>query len=497
MTNKQTEQEVRRTFADVTPNELDNIRAECPTRVAAKTAKQPSVKGWKWATCAMAVVLVAALVCCGVVLGVNGSGSAVAATVTLDVNPSVEIKLNKNQRVVEVTALNADGVAIIGTMDLKNMQLEAAVNALIGSMFREGYFAQNNSVLVSVDAAQNLYDQIVNAVTSEITVYLQDKKIEANVLSQWITESDAAKSIAKKYGISLGKAELINKILANSPEGNYTVEQLAKLTVSQLNLIIETLDIQDLLHGNAPREYIDKDEAIDNALQRASENLQASVTRDDVRALQCKMDYEDGRMVYEVEFIYDTWEFDVDVDAATGAIIKMDKEVADEHSVVDPGRTKLTQEEVMNMVRQLLDLPATEWFQVTYDRKDGVFEVKVNPNKGKFYQIEINDYGDIVSWKEEDIEIMPGPSGEWETQGQAPGDQYAQIWQCVIKFLQSKLKDYDGNIQDTEVEIDYKNNMTVYELEFNFRYQGVLYECECEVAVNTLEILRCKYEIDD
>ena len=46
----------------------------------------------------------------------------------------------------------------------------------------------------------------------------------------------------------------------------------------------------------------------------------------DVRELKCELDREDGVMVYEVEFKKDGFEYDYDIDAKTGKVLKAKKE---------------------------------------------------------------------------------------------------------------------------------------------------------------------------
>lgn len=136
-----------------------------------KTSSNPM---WKVATCALAFVLIAVLVVGSV--GLYGEYAS-AATVSLDVNPSIEIKLNNKQKVVSVTPLNTDGEIILGTMDLRGSNLDVVINALIGSMLRNGYLSDlSNSVLVSVDSSKSVYDSIVQKVTDEITVMLSDNR---------------------------------------------------------------------------------------------------------------------------------------------------------------------------------------------------------------------------------------------------------------------------------------------------------------------------------
>ena len=76
----------------------------------------------------------------------------VESIVSIDVNPAVEIKVARSERVIDVIALNDDGQTIIGDMKLKGSDVEVAVNALVGSMLKNGYITElANSVLVSVE----------------------------------------------------------------------------------------------------------------------------------------------------------------------------------------------------------------------------------------------------------------------------------------------------------------------------------------------------------
>ena len=57
----------------------------------------------------------------------------------IDVNPSVELSINRNGRVLKVRALNEDAVSIIDGMDLEGVDLNVAVNAVVGAMVTHGY----------------------------------------------------------------------------------------------------------------------------------------------------------------------------------------------------------------------------------------------------------------------------------------------------------------------------------------------------------------------
>ena len=65
--------------------------------------------------------------------------SVAASTIAIDVNPSIVLELNDEDKVIEVILNNEDASIILGEMDLINVDYNVAVNALIGSMVANGY----------------------------------------------------------------------------------------------------------------------------------------------------------------------------------------------------------------------------------------------------------------------------------------------------------------------------------------------------------------------
>lgn len=73
------------------------------------------------------------------------------AVIGIDVNPSLELSINSKNKVVSVNTNNEDGKKVLGDMDLKGSNVDVAVNAIFGSMVKNGYINENdNSVLISM-----------------------------------------------------------------------------------------------------------------------------------------------------------------------------------------------------------------------------------------------------------------------------------------------------------------------------------------------------------
>ena len=57
----------------------------------------------------------------------------------------------------------------------------------------------------------------------------------------------------------------------------------------------------------------------------------AGVSAADASAVRCKLEWDDGRQVYDIEFRADGTEYDYQIDAATGAVIKAGQETNGHH----------------------------------------------------------------------------------------------------------------------------------------------------------------------
>ena len=153
VSNRRTEESVRRAFGNAAPNNLKEVMGKCEEQkgrviILENTAKKKSGRVFSRVMAAAAALV---LIVTGTYL--YGANHSVASTVALDVNPSIELGVNKKEQVVLVTPKNEDGVKVIGDMKLKGSDLKVAVNAIIGSMLREGYISElANSILISVDS---------------------------------------------------------------------------------------------------------------------------------------------------------------------------------------------------------------------------------------------------------------------------------------------------------------------------------------------------------
>lgn len=324
MTDQELNQTIRRAFTRAAPGLPDSLLSRCGEQkgtVIKLNEKKKNHWARRFAAAAAAVVLIA-----GAAVGVSlwQGQRAVAATVLLDVNPSIEIRVNRQEKVISVTPRNEDAEVVIGDMDFSGSSLDVTVNALIGSMVRNGYLNElANSILVSVDDADPDHAARLQArLAGEIASLLQTDAFSGSVLSQTVNADDELQKLADQYGITLGKAQLIRQITAQN--SRYSFGDLVSLSINELNLISESGSLrleQVTSSGTASSQaYIGTDAA------KAAALAHAGLTAGDISGFRCEMDYEHGVMVYELEFLAGVCEYEYDINALTGEVITSERE---------------------------------------------------------------------------------------------------------------------------------------------------------------------------
>ena len=329
MTNEKMEQRLASAVEKTAPNDVNGVLSRCDERkgtVIPMTTKKTTKK--RWTTLAAACLAL-------VLLGGGGvfyqQAHAVASVVSLDVNPSIELKVSRNEKVLVCTPLNEDAKAILADMgggaDLKGAKLDVAVNAIVGSLVRNGYLNSiSSAIMISVEDNDTARaEKLQRELTSTVDGVLQTSEAKASVLTQTLTQDAGLTQQARENSISTGKAALVNRVLALNPALEF--DALAKLSVEEL---------KDLAEAGAPAMPIGTDKAMDIA---AAAFGKASTAKMAYSAVDPELDESPAH--YEVEIKSQTGEeFEYKIDAYTGAILESKREAADgtEVPVVQPSK---------------------------------------------------------------------------------------------------------------------------------------------------------------
>ena len=311
MTNEKMEQRLAAALEKTVPDDVSGVLSRCEARkgtVINMETKKTTKRRW--------TSLIAA--CLAVMLLGGGlfyqRANAVASVVSLDVNPSIELKVNWSEKVLVCTPLNEDAKAILVDMgngaDLKGAKLDVAVNAIVGSLVRNGYLNSiSSAIMISVEDRDTARaEKLQRELTSTIDGVLQTSESRASVLTQTLTQDAGLERQARENNISTGKAALVNRVLAINPSLKF--DALAKLSVEEL---------KDLAEAGAPAMPIGRDAAAYAAEQYAGTTALDSVTA------EVDPELDESPAHYEVE-LHAAWgEFEYLVDAYTGKVLSGQK----------------------------------------------------------------------------------------------------------------------------------------------------------------------------
>lgn len=159
-----------------------------------------------WARLGVAVALMLAIMVSGV--SVYLTRPAIAAYVTIDINPSVELGIDRNEIVRSVIALNPDAEGLIAGSELVGRPITEALEALMATAAQDGYLKPESEHLIVITTTSVVGQQQ----TSQETLTAQlDSKVRAMVSEQEqtvVTSMVAAPEVreeARKQGMSVGK----------------------------------------------------------------------------------------------------------------------------------------------------------------------------------------------------------------------------------------------------------------------------------------------------
>lgn len=133
--------------------------------------------------------------------------------VSVDVNPSIEYRLNRFDRVVSVSAVNRDGEALISAIGIENLEgedIELALSLTVDELFVQGYLDGDEAgIVISSSAGSSKASLDLNQKLIEYTQ--KDEKLTGiKVITAMVSEELIEE--ASNLGTTAGKLHLIKSI---------------------------------------------------------------------------------------------------------------------------------------------------------------------------------------------------------------------------------------------------------------------------------------------
>ncbi|MGB9679732.1 MAG: anti-sigma-I factor RsgI family protein [Thermoanaerobacteraceae bacterium] len=200
----------------------------------------------------------------------------VYAYVYVDINPSLQITINKNGKIIDVISLNKDGNTLLKNMHFKGENIETFITKVVKDSENLGYLKDNNTVVITTINIKNS-KTIQNDINKAIENLKSDiKSINIEVLETDKSQLEQAKKIntspgrlilwekAQREGINIPKDKLNNKEFFEKLKKSTEQSQKDKL---QTNNKENTKNVKQ----NNTNEKINK--LTDNKNQKSSINI--------------------------------------------------------------------------------------------------------------------------------------------------------------------------------------------------------------------------------
>ena len=514
--SKKTNEKIRSYFEKTTPDVYDSVIEDCKN---AKTVPAVKIRRRK----NILKNIIAAAACLAIVLA--GAGTYVytnffrtASTVSLDVNPGITINLNKKEEVLSVTPVNEDGKTVIGNMTFENCSLETTVNALIGSMLKNGFLSESaNSVLVTVDGRNDEKSkELQNRISKEIRSFMDGNDIKPAVLAQKAGNDKDIEKFAEENGISVGKAQIIKQYVKANPGSS--AEELAKLNINELNMLIQnsgTVIKDSESFGKASEEkYIGFEKAMEIALEHFGKKAS------EITNTEKELETEHGIIVYDIEFVSGNTEYDVEINALTGKIEHSEKESAekDKDVIEKPefigkekavkralGYFKKNRNEVRNIEAELENEKGLYVYEVEFESGTAEYKVTIDAVSAEILKAKEepeaedddsdndddkdDDNDDIEDDEDDDDDDGGDDSDDDDSDDDDNDDDDSEniipegnyIGKAKAKEIAFKHFNIKGSeVSEFTCDLETENKTVVYEIEF--QYSGFEYDIEIDAS---------------
>ena len=225
-----------------TPDVLNKIKSSSEFRIPEKSKRSLSdYFSFKSFSYSLATVFILAIIV-ALVFSSGPSTPVIASTVTVDINPSIEITLDENDFVINVTAINNDGEEILNKdIKYRGLTLDRLIEIIIERAHNNGYIietTEENVILISVDSSNEAIRTRVEAhleikIANEVNKYAERVRIikerNPNVTDEQL---ETLVNIARENQISVAKLLIIRRIIIL--DDSYSLAELKNVSVRGL-----------------------------------------------------------------------------------------------------------------------------------------------------------------------------------------------------------------------------------------------------------------------
>ena len=234
-------------------------------------------------------------------------GAIANSFVIVEINPSIELEVSQDNRVINISPLNTDGYFFLEKLNLTNKSVDEAIVEIVNQASIAGYLSETGGTInvSAVNKNTKTEASLNNIITDTLKKYAPN----------FIKNDEDVKEEAKENNVSPGRMLIIRRAM----EADTTLELEAALKMEVKDLITimnnnakgKIEKFEDEYKSNVDRLNNKKEENL-KELERRSEEIERKLEEleDLVESGISKTEFESLLKEYFPEFIFDIEDFD-------------------------------------------------------------------------------------------------------------------------------------------------------------------------------------------
>ena len=464
---------------------------------------------------------------------------------TLSVNPAIRIEYNTDGLVTGLEGRNDDGTAIAASYtDYIGKDCSTVLRDLVTDIYKAGYFIDETEtgkrqIVLQIEPGSAMPDDdFLELLSHDVQMAMSDLALQSDVVDISATDYDVryekngkpspyitmakAREIAlthagvkaedavwddREFDFDDGKPIFELEFSAGGVEYEYDIDAR---TGKIIKFETDRDDDRPVSAPNNPSaEYIGLEKAKSIALQHAG------ISAEGVRWEDREFDLDDGTPLYALEFSANGVEYDCDVHAETGKVVKFESERDDDWKPSTGSSTNqpttstdkpaassyigLEKAKSIALQRAGISAEGVRWEDREFDLDDGtpLYELEFSAN-GIEYECDVHaETGKVVKFESERDDDWKPSTGSSTSKPATSTDKPAASSYIGLEKAKSIALQRAGvaasSVRWEKAEFDYDDGRPVYELEFSAN--GVEYDCD--VHAETGKVLDYDAERDD
>ena len=185
--------------------------------------------------------IAAGLVCLLLVVTGTGLWFVPATSIGVDINPSIELKVNALDRVISLEGRNSDGIALVQGIDVAGMEYDDALQRILLSNGMEPYLEDGSAITITVTGSSKNHGE---EMLSRVLCRAYNIAREENVLYCQVDWETAR--AARAAGLCIPRYLAWQNLRKNDP--TITAEDVRQIPKEKIRVLAQTIIIEDPCH---------------------------------------------------------------------------------------------------------------------------------------------------------------------------------------------------------------------------------------------------------